>query len=51
MDKLLEKIGWSQAYFAKRIGVSEKTVCQWNKKGAPEYALAYLRQIARLISE
>ena len=38
MDKLLEKIGWSQAYFAKRIG-------------APEYALAYLRQIAKLVGE
>ena len=49
LETLLGKIGWSQAYFGKRLGVTPKTVGKWVKEGAPEYALAYLKLIVRMI--
>lgn len=49
MSELLERMGWSQRFFANHIGVSEQTVTRWNREGAPEYVLVYLRQCVRLL--
>ena len=49
MIELLESLGWSQAYFARRVGVSEKTVGRWCKGNPDPVAMAYLRLVMRVI--
>lgn len=49
MKTLLEDLGWSQAYFARRLGVSERTVYHWCKGVPNPAAMAYLKLIKRLI--
>jgi len=48
MEELLGKIGWSKAEFAKRAGVSYKTVLNW-RTNPPRLAIMYLETVARLI--
>jgi len=50
LKSLLLQIGWSQAHFASRIEVSERTVSKWCKTGAPKLAILYLEQVNRLIN-
>ena len=49
MEKLLNRLGWSQAYFAKLCGVTPKTVGEW-LKSEPELPMRYLRLCARLLN-
>lgn len=49
MSVLLEKLGWSQAYFAKRVGVDEKTVSRWCLGKGNPVAEAYLELCVRLL--
>ena len=53
MQSLLDKLGWSQVYFAERIGVSSKTVSRWvlGKSRGSGYpvAMAYLRFVLRVL--
>ena len=49
MEKLLNQIGWSQAYFARRLGVTPKTVGEWIKGEPPTYAMRYLRMCVKLL--
>ena len=42
MIELLSRLGWSQRYFASRIGVAEKTVNRWCVGEANPVAMAYL---------
>lgn len=43
MAELLQELGWSQGYFAARVGISPGTVSGWRKSGrCPSLALAYL---------
>ena len=50
MDKLLKQIGWSQAFFAQRMGVTPKTVGEWVKGEPPAYAMRYLELCVRLLN-
>ena len=54
MKYLLNEIGWSQAHFSRRIGVSEQTLCNWMKPGEHQggyrVGLAYLRLVERLLN-
>ena len=49
MSELLERVGWSQRYFAQRIGVSEKTVWRWCSGEPNSVAVAYLQMVARVL--
>ena len=49
MGDLLDKLGWSQAYFAKRVGVTEQTVGRWVRGDPPRLAVVYLEQCCRLL--
>jgi len=49
MSGLLESLGWSQTYFAKRVGVSPKTVGRWCKGEPNPVAMAYLELVKRVI--
>ena len=55
MVELLEKIGWTQEFFANRIGVSRKTVSRWiaGKSRGQGYpvAMAYLEMVRKLLGE
>ena len=51
MTELLEFIGWSQAEFARRVGVSERTVSRWCKRNPDPVAMAYLTLVARLLGK
>ena len=42
MLELLSRLGWSQVYFARRIGVAEKTVNRWCAGNPNPVAMAYL---------
>ena len=43
MKRRLERIGWSQAELARRLGVTPAVVTRWvNEDRVPEYAIAYL---------
>ena len=54
MKHILNEIGWSQAHFSRRIGVSEQTLCNWMKPGEHQggyrVGLAYLRLVERLLN-
>ena len=54
MDDLLNEVGWSQAFFAKRIGVSTRTVNRWvlgkNRGQGYPVAMAYLYMIRSMLS-
>jgi DNA-binding transcriptional regulator YiaG len=49
MGGLLDELGWSQAYFARRVGVSEKTVSRWCKGEPNSVAMAYLELVKRVL--
>ena len=53
MQDLLDKLGWSQVFFAEKIGVSTKTVSRWllGKSRGSGYpvAMAYLRFVLRIL--
>ena len=49
MDDLLVRVGWSQAFFARKLGVSSKTVGRWCKGKGGNEATAYLEMVARLL--
>ena len=50
MKQLLGKLGWSQAYFARQAGVSEKTVGSWVRGDPPELPMRYLELCVRLLN-
>lgn len=49
MNSLLERIGWSKAYFARHMGVTEKTVYNWGVS-EPVDVMKYLELMARLMN-
>jgi len=49
MTELLAELGWSQAYFARKVGVSEKTVSRWCRGRADPVAMAYLELVKRIV--
>ena len=53
MVSLLDDLGWSQAYFARRVGIDPQTVYRWcsGKSKGPGYdvAIAYLELVKRAI--
>ena len=49
MVELLERVGWTQGYFAGQVGVDIKTVNRWCNGKENTVAMAYLRQIARIL--
>ena len=53
MKGILARIGWTQRYFARHIGLSEDTVSGWCKGRArgPGYdvSMKYLGLVARLL--
>ena len=49
MVNLLDRLGWSQAYFARRVGVSSKTVGRWCKGSPDPVAMAYLELCVKLL--
>lgn len=49
MSELLDRLGWSQAYFARHVGVSEKTVSRWCKVGPDPVAMKYLELVVRML--
>ena len=52
MQQLLDKLGWSQAFFANRAGVDVMTVNRWcNGKGRPGLAMLYLKLVLRQIGD
>jgi len=48
MNELLARIGWSQAYFARHLGVSARTVARWDKNPNP-VAMKYLEFVVRMM--
>ena len=50
MRELLSRMGWSQAYFAEKMGVSAKTVWRWCKENPDPVAMRYLELVDRLIN-
>ncbi len=49
MVELLSRIGWSQRHLALMVGVDERTVGRWCSGSENQVAMAYLRQIARIL--
>lgn len=49
MTELLTRIGWTQAYFANHVGVSEKTVSRWCRGTPDPVAMKYLSVVARFL--
>lgn len=51
MQELLDRIGWSQATFARHAGVSALTVNRWcrGRVDPPHLAMRYLELVARLV--
>ena len=50
MIELLHRVGWSQKYFASRVGVDERTVGRWcSGKSENSVAIAYLEMVARVL--
>ena len=49
MQQLLDDLGWSQAYFADRVGVDVKTVNRWCNGSSNPIALAYLELVKRIL--
>lgn len=43
MTDMLTRLGWTQAYFARRIGKNEKTVSRWCLGEPDSCAMEYLR--------
>lgn len=43
----LKALGWSQAYFAKRLDVTADTVTRWvtGQRAVPGYVVEYLRVV------
>ena len=51
MNELLSRLGWSKAFLARRLEVSETTVGKWCRKDPPRTVMLYLELIDRLINE
>ena len=49
MLELLARVGWSQKYFAERVGVNEKTVNRWCAGNPSPVAMSYLEMVARVL--
>ena len=49
MEELLKKVGWTQVYFAQKVGVTPNTVNRWCKEEPNPVAMAYLRLVERLL--
>ena len=49
MMELLSRVGWSQRYFAGRVGVAEKTVNRWCAGDPNSVAMAYLQMVSRIL--
>jgi len=49
MTELLTKLGWSQAFFARKVGVSTQTVSRWCNGEPNSVAMTYLRLTVRLL--
>jgi transcriptional regulator with XRE-family HTH domain len=49
LQDLLDRIGWSQAHFSRRIGVSPKTVNAWCKEKPNPVGMAYLQMVAKVL--
>jgi len=49
MRELLQRIGWSQAYFSRLIGRNEKTVCRWVNGDPDPVAMKYLELVCRMV--
>ena len=43
MNDMLMRLGWTQKYFARKVGVDEKTVGRWCTGSPNSVALEYLR--------
>lgn len=48
---LLDSIGWSNKELAERLNRHEQTIARWRKEGAPDYVIAYLKQVDRLVGK
>ena len=49
MLELLSRIGWSHRFFARQVGVDEKTVGRWCTGKENPVARAYLEMVARIL--
>ena len=49
MQDLLDRIGWSQAEFGRRVGVSSVTVNKWCRGEPNSVAMAYLELVYRIL--
>ena len=49
MQNLLERLGWSQVYFASLMGVHPKTVSRWCKGRGGNEAMKYLELVVRFL--
>lgn len=50
MEEYLDRIGWSQAEFARHCGVTARTVNNWVKE-PPVLVMRYLRMIDLLLND
>ncbi len=49
MNELLSRIGWSQAFFARHLGITEQTVGRWCKENPNPVAMKYLELVVRMV--
>ena len=49
MNELLQRVGWSKAFFARHWGVSEDTVGAWCREKPNVGAMRYLEMVARFL--
>jgi len=49
MQALLDKLGWSQGYYARLIGVTNQTVYRWCKGKPDPVAMRLLETYLRVI--
>lgn len=49
MSDMLMRLGWTQKYFARRIGVDEKSVTRWCQGTPNPIAMEYLRLSCHLM--
>ena len=49
MIELLGRIGWSNRFFARQVGVDERTVSRWCSGKENSVARSYLELVARIL--
>lgn len=50
-DELMKSIGWSNKELAERLSRHEQTIARWRTSGAPDYVIAYLKQVNKLVGK